>query len=560
LIARAKQLSASHNELSLWRGSGARALRASLLALALLPGAVASPGFAAPPDADPDPTLFDVELRLRWNQGGGAASGTVLEATGPSGRVLGIGFPEVFSSFRHYRNRHLNVFVRDGDDSFELIELDHPEPWMTAAFHRDGPRGERLSVLNAPLGWVRSIPSGEPGQWTLVGREAFSFNAMRSYGQDPRALAEDCGFVMISRVGHGLFGNCLMSKAGVLHFHRIATRFDLPASHRLRPSWFDDRVLVLQHIDDQSAQLGFVACTLNAMTAVDTCSYTRFDKRGEFFYGLGRADGGVIVTSNDGNVWQVGEADAAVKRLRVGDGTSLQLYASVRYGSELWWGEYPTGSVVAFDAEGRLQRLPAQLPIDAYRHSAAAEVQTFALYKGDLFAGGWPFGEVYRHRRETGQWALLKRFFSAPPIGPGAVEPFREESGGNEAGQRISDMIAHGDSLYVATASKSGLVVAFPSSVREQKVGQEYGAVYRLRMSGALSLGLPEDDEVTVRVRLTPDTLEVTLNDELLGRTRVAAQQLGCIDNIALRDGTFGALLGPSSEAVIRVNRLACGD
>jgi hypothetical protein len=535
-------------------------LRASLLALALLPGVFVSPGFSAPPGADPDPALFEVEQRLRWNRGGGAASGTVLEAAGPKGRVLGIGFPESFNTFRHYRDRHLSVFVRDGDDSFELVELDHPERWMTAAFHRDGPRGERLSVLNMPLGWVRSIPVGSPVQWTPVDREVFSYNAMRGFGHDPRALAEDCGFVAMGRIDHGLFGNCLMSKAGVLHFRRIATRFDLPASHRLRPSWFDDRVLVLQHIDDQSAQLGFVACTLNAMTAVDTCSYTRFDNHGEFFYGLGRADGGVFVTSNYGNVWQVGVADATVKRLRVSDGTSLQLYASVRHGSELWWGEYPTGSVVAFDAEGRLQRLPAQLPIDAYRHSAAAEVQTFALYKGDLFAGVWPFGEVYRHQRETGQWALLKRFFSAPPIEPDAVEPFREESGSNEAGQRISDMIAHGDSLYVATASKSGLAVALPSSVRNQKVGEEYGDVYRLRMSGALSVGLPEDDEVTVRVRLTPDVLEVTLNDESLSRTRVAAQQLGCIENIAMREGTFGALLGPSAEAMIRVNRLACRD
>ena len=532
--------------------------RAALLALLLLPGPPLAQAIAAAATSDSDQTLFEVELRLRW-QGVGGASGTVLEAAGPRGRVLGIGFPEIFNTFRHYRNCHMSVFARDGDRSIEVIDLDHPERWMTAAFHRDGARGERLSVLNVPLGWQRSIPADRPGEWIQIDREIFIFKAMRAYGHDPRAIGQDCGFVMMGRIDHGLFGNCLVSTAGVLDFRQIASRFGLAPDHRLRPAYFDDRVLVLQHIDEKSRQPGFVACKLTSSTAVESCSYTKFDNPDEFFYAMGGRGAGVAITSNFGNIWWISSADAAVARLRVSDGTSLQLYSAVRYGKDVWWGEYPTGSVMKFDRDGRLQRLAAQLPLDDFRHSAAAEVQTFAIYKGDLFAGVWPYGQVFRHELESDRWDLLKRFFSAPPIEPGTPEPLRDRVGTNEAGQRISDMIAHGDSLYVATASKSGVAAAFPPEVRGDPVAEEYGDVYRVRMTGALSVGLPAGNDLTVRVRLTRESIEVTVDDQVLGRARVSSEGLGCIDRITLLEGTFGALVGPSADSVVRVNRLACG-
>ncbi len=153
---------------------------------------------------------------------------------------------------------------------------------------------------------------------------------------------------------------------------------------------------------------------------------------------------------------------------------------------------------------------------------------------------------------------LLHRFFSTPTIKPGATEPFREQVDSNEAGQRISDMMVHGDSLYVATASKSGLEAALPYGIRQHMVGDEYGGVYQIRMSGALSVGLPAENEVTVRVRLKPDTVELELDGDLLGRTNVSGRQLGCIDRITMSEGTFGTLIGPAVEAVVRVNRLAC--
>jgi hypothetical protein len=530
---------------------------AATLALVLLPGvqhSQASTAASAPNSGD---TPFEVELRLRWN-GVGGASGTVLEAAGPSGRVLGIGFPETFNTVRHHRDRHLSVFVRDGDRSSEVVNLHHPERWMTAVFHRDGLRGQRLSVLNAPLGWQRCVPADNPGQWIQIDRQVFSYNAVREYGHDAREFGEDCGFVMIGRIDHGLFGNCLISTAGVLYFRPIAVQFGIAPDHRLRPVYFDDRVLVLQHVDERSRHPGFVACTLSSANTVENCSYTKFENPDEFVYALGSQRRGVAITSNFGNIWWVSGADAAVARLLVSDGTSLQLYAAVRYGKDIWWGEYPTGSVMKFDSEGRLQRTQAQLPIDNYRHSAAAELQTFAIYKGDLFAGVWPYGQVFRHELESGNWSLLRRFFSGPPIEAGGPEPFRDLTGTNEAGQRITDMIAHGDSLYVATSSKSGSATALPAEVRAQPVGEEYGNVYRVRMTGALSVGLPAGSDLLLRVRLTRDAVEIVMGEEVLARTRIDSVGLGCIDRITLLEGTFGSLVGPSSDSVVRVNRLAC--
>jgi hypothetical protein len=44
------------------------------------------------------------------------------------------------------------------------------------------------------------------------------------------------------------------------------------------------------------------------------------------------------------------------------------------------------------------------------------EAQTTTIYRGDLYAGVWPWGELWRLDTVTKKWRLAQRMFSYPQL------------------------------------------------------------------------------------------------------------------------------------------------
>src|SRR5262245_29209255 len=126
---------------------------------------------------------------------------------------------------------------------------------------------------------------------------------------------------------------------------------------------------------------------------------------------------------------------------------------------------------------------------------SARELQTLTIYRGDIYAGVWPWGEVWRYRTGTKRWEFVKRLFTHPEPTDRTVHPYEKETAaldpvGNLWGQRIASIVTVGDSLYVSTSSKGTPAYDPKFTFLSDGKWKEYGMVYRYRLPGHLSAPL----------------------------------------------------------------------
>ena len=241
----------------------------------------------------------------------------------------------------------------------------------------------------------------------------------------------------------------------------------------------------------------------------EKCHHAHFMHRGAFPYLITRTNDGLVIGSNYGGVQFYNYKTDRVDRLRKSDEHSYQLYTSIYDGKNTLIGQYPDGRLLTLDGKKQITDNPQQLPLDKDILATAPEVQSLAAYDGRLFAGVWPFGELYVGSY-NGDWTLFKRFFSAPQ--KSNLSPFTTEiSGQNELGQRIYDMITIGDSLYVVTSSKTALPLDKNLYPIEPRILEEYGHVYKI--SGGRTYDVPltplyTTGHQTIRLRIYNNRIE----------------------------------------------------
>ena len=267
----------------------------------------------------------------------------------------------------------------------------------------------------------------------------------------------------------------------------------------------------------------------------------------------------VLTVSNWGGVYAF--RDGAWRTLREhSPGVSYQVYSMLTAEDRLLLGQYPTGEIFAYDGKS-LTHLPGSPPRMPLVSSSARECQTLGVYAGRLWAGVWPWGEVWSRPAAGGEWQFADRLFSHPTPTEGAVHPYEKECLArglvvNDWGQRVTSMTAVGDSLYLATSAKGNhrWDPRFDFMTAEQR--KEYGAVVKMRIPGCLTTPIRWKPRA---IRLSFDfdgtRLSISQDGDLLARC--SAPELSGLVGRPVQFRLQSGIFGPSEPRnVIRSSRI----
>ncbi|MCA9177661.1 MAG: hypothetical protein KDB14_24500 [Planctomycetales bacterium] len=405
----------------------------------------------------------------------GQSFGTLFEAVSDDGQlVVGAGFPNAYNT-RYRGDRHaIQFFVRPRSGSRPITATELPRPSDLCGaylFLRDG-------VVYSTYGGLKAWNEAS-GQWDSATAKGGTEESMR--------LAD----------GLLVFGDSTVSYNG-------RTILAPPAKGSYQLFFYANGLLCFYHVHRNDRPYRPYESEEDGYSQLYACPWTPAEPRvdlsqaitkrlpvvGETTFAWGQLADRIVTGSNIGgfyvlenNAWQMPLAPII--------GKSFQLYSSLAMGDRLLMGQYPTGRLFQFDGNA-LQDLAGWPPVPPGVSASAREAQTTAIYGGELFAGVWPWGELWRHHPDVGDWKLERRMFEHPEITDRVVHPYEVENRGNPVGnlwgQRVTSLVSHGDSLFVSTSAKAPVEwepEKFPFLAPE--LWKSYGKVYRLRMDGHLS-------------------------------------------------------------------------
>jgi hypothetical protein len=275
---------------------------------------------------------------------------------------------------------------------------------------------------------------------------------------------------------------------------------------------------------------------------------------GEFVYAFGQLKDQVVAATNTGGVYSFNGKDWKV--WREPNGVSFQIYSMINFENRLLMGQYPTGMLFEFDGS-RFELLPKHPPVRPGVSANAREAQTLAVYGGDLYAGVWPWGEVWRFDRNHRDWRLAGRVFTHPKPTDATTHPYEKETTAldpvlNLWGQRVTSLVPHGDSLWIATSAKSSDPYDPKFTFLDGDKWQEYGAVYRYRQPGNLATPIEWKDEPTrFEFVFTSDRVAISQDGKQLGQVPLEPGAAARIakSRIATAKGIYGELGGKLIES-----------
>ena len=272
---------------------------------------------------------------------------------------------------------------------------------------------------------------------------------------------------------------------------------------------------------------------------------------GEFPYSYGQLDQDVLVGSNNGGVYRFRKGQWSTLR-KADPTTSFQLYAMINYRDRLLMGQYPTGEL--FEVEGdELKHLAGWPPRPAGAGPSAREAQTLTLYRGDLFAGVWPWGEVWRFKDADSTWEYVRRLFAEPPMTLEVQAPYEQEMTqlgekvNNLWGQRVTALVPFREGLLASTSNKNGAPCEPRLTFLEGGRAREYGEVHRLYLPGHLSVPIAWTGVATdLEFEITPAGMSVSQDGRELGSATFPPASMDgfSIEYVRWSDGVYGPLAG----------------
>lgn len=274
----------------------------------------------------------------------------------------------------------------------------------------------------------------------------------------------------------------------------------------------------------------------------------------EFFYSFGQWQDHVVGATNYGTCVRFAEDrwDVMTKAI---PNVSNQIYCGINFYDKLLLGQYPSGCM--WEYEGSAPKLrPDWPPVMAGVARTARELQTAAIYGGDLYAGVWPWGEIWRYDRGRSQWDFVQRAFTHPEPQAEFQHPYEAETKQvdkvyNLWGQRITGMAPLGESLFITTSSKSGKAWDPKFDFLTPERVADYGAVYRATLPGNLAASVAWKTGPTVlEFEIGSDRMVVRQDGKVLGEAPLAASLRDEFrpHRIAWGAGAFG----PSGAALLR--------
>jgi hypothetical protein len=285
---------------------------------------------------------------------------------------------------------------------------------------------------------------------------------------------------------------------------------------------------------------------------IDEVGSQEFPIEGNIFT-YGSYKGRVLFATNIGNVYVYNQN--TLEQIRTSDGKSWQAYSILTWYDRLLIGHYPSGSLYQYDDSG-LNPFDPLIPVPQTVSASAREAQTLAIYCGDLYAGVWPWGELWKLDTDTKQWQFIGRTFETPEPNKEDQEPYARAMKGksdeyNYWGQRITSLTNYQDSLYIATMNKRGMPWKRDEHdfLDEETVAQ-YGRVHRYKAAAQIAVNFEWKPSTTVRFSTESGRLRVWQDGALTGEALIENSTFDVSGNVvvALGSGVYGPFSGKVSQ------------
>ncbi|MCA9436672.1 MAG: hypothetical protein KC978_12885 [Candidatus Omnitrophica bacterium] len=484
---------------------------------------------------------LDITVEVDFGKDLGQNFGTLFEGRDESGKLLfGAGFEAVFNTYYRGERNRLQFFVRPQDAEGELSLKPFPRPEGMIPSTYVYPVGEDLFVDYKTKSdrLLKYDPDNETWvQPDLGDRPGISASMVR--GKRLEMVNGDVvydGKVIFDPPDHPIYRYYYYGQ-GHLFFYRETKR----------------------EIDEiQKAVVAIPWTPYDEPLEADIEKEIGMDifMPPEFPYSYGQLGDEVITCSNWGGLYAFdGESWKVLRKPE--EGVSYQVYTMITYGDRLLMGQYPTGYFIEYDGED-ITVLEGWPPVPEGASPSARELQTAAIYRGELFAGVWPWAELWRMDPDSNEWDQVGRLFTHPEVHDRTVHPNEEaakEAGlvMNQLGQRLTSMVPFGDGLVMGTSWKGGETVLDPEEIKGLTKEQlaEFGALHFLEMPGNLEAVLPWSEEpVTLRFVVDDRKMAVFHEGEEIASAPLSSEisNTGSELDIHWGDGVFGALDGKILE------------
>lgn len=280
---------------------------------------------------------------------------------------------------------------------------------------------------------------------------------------------------------------------------------------------------------------------------------------GETPFAYGQLGGKTLTCSNMGGLYVFD--GQSWSRLRAPlRGVSYQVYSMINHYDRLLMAQYPAGELFEYDGE-KVTHLKGWPPRIEGVSPSARESQTTMIYRGDLFVGVWPWGEVWRYDADAKQWISMGRMFSLPKVTDKEVHPFEQEVRDynekhgakvvhNNWGQRVTGMLPLGADLMLSTSAKAPWKREKKFTFLTDEVWAQYGRFIRLTMPGNLSAALEwKDGPTQLQFIMRRDGMSIVQDGVEKGSVALDPTATGHLRDVRVKwgYGVFGSLQGKLS-------------
>ena len=471
----------------------------------------------------------------------GQAFGSLFEVSSEDGTlVVGAGFQNAYNT-RYRADRHqLQFFVRpkNGERDCRVEELPRPNDQLTGCylFSQDG-------VVYSTYGGVKKWHSDSKSWQEAATSDGGTHETMRvgsgllKFGDSSVSFDDK---IILSAPSEGSYQMFFYANGRLCFYH--VNRGDGP----YRP-WTDDNEgfskLYACPWKPGEGEVDLSKAVVRTLAIV-----------GETTFAWGVLGEQIVTGSNIGGGYRF-DGDKWWMMVEPLLGASYQLYSSVIYRDHLLMGHYPSGRVFEFDGTD-IRDVPTSLPAPSAVSKSAREAQTTILYGGEIFAGVWPWGELWRFHPDLRRWEVQQRMFDHPEPSTKVTHPYDEENADgkprNYWGQRVTSLVSSGSHLFVATSAKSP---AEWDSNRAPWLAPDkwksYGSVYRIAVPGHLSVAtIWTEGATTFEFGFAGKQLTVHQDGELLGESAIPEEWATRLrwpsEAVQLGKGLYGPFSGPS--------------
>jgi hypothetical protein len=412
--------------------------------------------FSLYPGHSDSSSLFDATIKLEIGEDLGQGLGSLFEVLDKEGKViLGAGFNDIHSTYLRDNNRILDFYYR-GKDVKRIFER------LLKPFSHEY-NGSRLLLDGDNL--LTYFREGNP----------VSLTSIRSDG-----TAQP--YTGISKEDQDAFYGLQYVNNRRMVFHSYHVTYDgqeiFRSDHACLFYYVKGRLFVFQN---GAPSLLLVYRWNPSVDPRLTGDPERFEASGDLFI-YGTCGNEVLLVTNNGSIYSY--KDGQLAHIRETDGKSWQGYSLTAWYDHHLIGHYPTGSLMDY-ADGKVEPFDPVLPVPPGVSSAAREAQTLTIYGGDLYAGVWPWGELWRLDSDTKEWEFIRRVFEIP-VTDMETAPYQELMKGkpdaiNYWGQRIMNLAGTTEGLYISTMNKQGK--PFLPEIHDfltPEIVQQYGSIHRM--------------------------------------------------------------------------------